>query len=792
MKTLDRKLLRELGRMRGQVASIAIVVASGVSVIVSMAGALQALQGAASDFYRSSRFAEMFVSLTRAPEHVAERVREIPGVAAVDTRVIADARLVMDDPSDRAMGRFVSLQDDYPPNPVLNMPVLRSGGWPAPRIAGGAREAVVSEGFAVARGLEPGDSVRAVLEGRLTPIRISGIAVSAEYVYAVMPGEFLPDDRSFGIFWIPRREIASAVDMDGAFNDLSISLAPGASEPDVRARVDTLLAVYGSRGATPRADQFSHQTLQSELESLRVTTFAIPALFLGVAAFLLNVVLARQVGTQRGIIAVLKAFGYSNAEVASHYRRFAIVIVAIGSVVGILAGSWLGRIYMNLYRDFFRFPSLEFALHPWHIALAVGVSLFAALAGSRRAVRNAATLAPAAAMRPEPPPTYRPTVLERLGIGRLLSARGRMVLREVGRRPGRTIVSTVAVAFSMAIMVTAGALTDGVNSLMGVQFTQVQREDLAVSFDRTIPFRVMHDLARVRGVHRVEPMRIAPARVVAGHRSEMVPVEGRIPNAELRRLLGADLRPVPLPPEGMLLTRWLATDLHVSPGDTVVVQFLEDSRKLAHVQVAGITDEPVGGGAVMDYHALAALLEEQPVATGVLLRVDAARKDSVIAWLERAPRVAAVTERAAGVRRFREEYARLILQASLFLALFSAVIAVGVVYNGARIALAERARDLGVLRVLGFRRHEVASLLLSELGVQVVAALPVGAVIGYAFAVVIARAVSTDVFRVPAVVEPSTMLLAALVVLLSGLASALLVRRRLYRLDMVQVLKAPE
>ena len=792
MKTLNRKLFRELGRMRGQVASIAVVVASGVSVIISMAGALSALQGATDNFYRSSRFANLFVNLTRAPEHLAERVREIPGIASVETRVVADARLLMDNPSDRAMAHFVSLPNDYPPLPALNVPVLRAGGWPAPRIAGGAREAVVSEGFAVARELGPGDTVHAILEGRLTPIRISGVAVSSEYVYVVKPGDFLPDDKRYGIFWIPRREIASALDMDGAFNDLSISLAPGASEPDVRARLDSLLAPYGSRGTIPRADQFSYQTLKSELESLRVTTIVIPVIFLAVAAFLLNVVLARLVGTQRGIVAVLKAFGYSNAEVASHFRRFAVIIVALGSLIGILAGWWLGRVFVNLYQDFFRLPNLEFALHPLHIALAVGVSLFAALAGSRRAVRNAAALAPAAAMRPEPPPSYHPTILERTGMGRLLSARGRMVLREIGRRPGRTAVAIVAIAFSMAIMVTAGALMDGVNALMDVQFSHVQREDMAVSFDRAVPLRVRHDLAHLRGVHRVEPMRIAPARLRSGHLSENVAVEGRIPGSELRRLLGADLQPVPLPPDGVLLTRWLATELQLGAGDSVTVQFLEDDRRTAHVQVAGITDEPVGGGAVMDYHALAALLGEQPAATGALLSVDPARMDSVIAWLERAPRVAGVTERAVGVRQFREEYAGLLLQMSLFLAMFSAVIAVGVVYNGARIALAERARDLGVLRVLGFRNREVSSLLLSELGVQVVAALPVGSAIGYLFAVIISKWVSTNVFRVPAVVEPSTLLLAALVVLLSGLTSALLVMRRIYKLDMVQVLKAPE
>lgn len=778
--------------MRGQVASIALVVAAGVAVIVSMAGALTALQDATDAFYRRARFADLFVTLTRAPEPLVERVRVIPGVAAVETRVVTDARLMLGGPGEPAVGRFISLPDDDPSAAGLNRPVIREGRWPEPRIAGGAREALVSEGFAVARALAPGDTVRAVVNGRLVPFRISGIAVSAEYVYAVRPGDVMPDDRRFGIFWVPREELASALDMTGAFNDLALTLSPGASHADVRARLDTLLAPYGSRGATPREQQLSHQSLHAELDQLRITTVALPALFLGVAAFLLNVVLARLVGTQRGIVAVLKAFGYSDREVASHYRGFALVIVAIGSVAGVLLGSWFGRVLVDLYQDYFRYPALEYRVAPQYVALAVGVSVLAAVGGSRRAVRAAASLPPAAAMRPEPPPTYRPTLLERTGIGRLLSPRGRMVLREIGRRPTRTAISVVAIAFSMAILVMSGALVDGVYALLDVQFSLVQREDLAVSFDRAIPSRVRHELASLRGVHRVELTRTAPARLIVGHRTQQVAVEGRAPDAELRRLLGADLRPVPLPPSGMLLTRWLADTLGVRAGDSVLVQFLEDERRLTSVLVAGITDEPVGGGAVMHHDALARLLDEQPAATGALLRVDAARSDSIIAWLEQAPRVVSVGQRAVWVRQFREEYTALLLQSAVMLATFSAVIAVGVVYNGARIALAERARDLGVLRVLGFRRGEVAFLFLAEMGVQVVLAIPLGALIGYGFAQLIARSISTTAFRVPAVVEGPTLVAAALVVLLSGLASALLVRRRLDRLDMVQVLKAPE
>ncbi len=797
MKAINRKLLRELSHMRGQVASIGLVVAAGVALMVSFAGALISLQDAADAFYRQARLADVFTALTRAPESLAARVRSIPGVAAVDTRVVTDARLALDDAATPATGRFISLPDGGTPlnQPVVrrgDLPVVRRGDLPGRRAAGEARQALVSEGFAIARGLDLGDEVRAVINGRLVPFRITGIAVSAEYVFAIRPGDFVPDDRRFGIFWLPREDLASALDMQGAFNDLALTLAPGASGDAVAARVDSLLAPYGGRGAIPLERQLSYESLENEFRQLRVQSFLLPAIFLGVAAFLLNVVLARIIGSQRGVIAVLKAFGYHGAEVARHYLGFALLIVLLGSVVGILVGYQLGVWFVGLYAEFFRFPALGFALNPGAVAIALGVSIGSAVLGAMRAVRAAAALPPAAAMRPEAPASFEPTLLERAGLGRLLSPRGRMVLRQLGRQPRRLALAVIAIGFSMAMMVASGSIVDGVTAVIDIQFTRVQREDMAINFDRAVPIRVRHELAAIPGVLRVEPTRTAAVRLLNGHHAETIALEGRRPDTEMRQLLGADLRPVLLPPEGVLLTRWLAERLEVAPGDTVTVELIEQARRRVRVRVAGITDEPVGGGAVLDHEALARLLREQPAATGARLQIDAHQADTILERLEAMPRVAGVGRRVVWLRQFQEQLAERLLQNALVLSIFSAIIAIGVVYNNARISLAERARELGVMRVLGFTRREIAGLLLSELAVQVILAIPVGALIGIALARLVASLISTDAFRIPRIVDPSTLLSGAAVVLVSGVISALLVRRRLDQLDMVQVLKAPE
>src|SRR6056297_3419353 len=390
MRAIDRKLGRELWRMKGQMMSIAMVVATGIMTVLTMRGGHDSLAVAQADYYADTRFADVWVSLKRAPETVADEVARLPGVAEVDTRVTALARLDLPDVEGLGMGRFVSVPRDG--RPRLNDVVLVRGRWLAP----GARDEVLVNGkFAEARSLEPGDSVRAILNGRLRTLDVAGIANSPEHSYAV---------------------------------------PPGADPEHVIAEVDRVVDRYGGRGAYPRDDQLSHSVLQSELDQNRVMSTAIPAVFLLVAAFLLHLVLGRMIATQRTEIAVLKAFGYRDAEVGRHYLAFALAAIGLGAALGTIGGAWLGEAYVDLYGAFFVFPELEFLLRPYLLLAAAGVSALAAGLGAMGAVRSAVELPPAEAMRPEPPPTFEPGPLERAGVGRILPSAGRLILRNIERR----------------------------------------------------------------------------------------------------------------------------------------------------------------------------------------------------------------------------------------------------------------------------------------------------------------------------------------------------------------------
>jgi putative ABC transport system permease protein len=672
---------------------------------------------------------------------------------------------------------------------LLNDVFLRAGRYLEP---GRRDEVLLSETFARAHDLGPGDAVPAILNGRRRELRVVGLALSPEYVYNVRPGELMPDEARYGVLWMDRRALAAAFDLDGAFNDVVLRLLPGASAPAVIARLDDLLAPWGGRGAIPRSLQTSHWYLENELTQLRGSGRVIPAVFLLVAAFLLNVVLNRIVALERGPIAALKALGYGNRAVGLHYLEMALVIAAIGGVLGILLGAWLGRGMTRMYADFYQFPILEYRLAGRVALQGMLVSLLAAAVGALGAVRSAARLPPAEALRPEPPARYRVSWLERAGVKRWLAQPSRMILRNLGRRPGRAAVSVLGISLGAAMMVLGTFSLDAVDRMMHLQFDLAQRYDAMVTFVEPASARAVHELSRLPGVGEIEPFRAVPVRLRAGHRERQTSILGLPATPRLNRILDAEGQAFALPPSGLVLSSALAEALGLVPGDRVRVEVQEGARPTHSLVVAGLVEELMGTNAYMRREALHRLLREGETLSGAFLATDRRAEPELYARLKRTPRAAGVALKRAAVESFERTLAENIGMIRTLNMTFAAVIAFGVVYNSARISLSERSRELATLRVIGLRRGEISYILLGELALLTAAAIPSGLVLGWLMAAGTIRAFQTELFRIPLVVLPRTYALAAATTLVAAALSALAVRRRLDRLDLVEVLKTRE
>lgn len=782
---LDLKLLRDLGRMKGQIFAVSLVMACGLAMMIMTSSLILSLESTRDGYYAKHRFADVFSDLKRAPNSLRERLREIPGVTAVETRVTGRMTLDLPGMLEPADGTIISIPDDRPQQ--LHQLYLRRGRMPA---TDSRNEVVVGEAFADAHGFEPGHHIDAILHGAKERLRIVGIGLSPEFVFEARPGDTLPDNRRFGVFWMNERELANAYEMDGAFNSVLVDVAPGEAVPPVLTALDRFLAPYGGLVAYARNDHGSAKRLDDELNVLHALSVAFPTVFLAIAAFMSSAVLTRVIRLQREQIAQLKALGYSSRQVGWHYLKFALVIVIGGTAMGCMAGVWLGDGVVSVYHKFFRFPSLTF--HPDLTAMvsALVASSAAAFAGVIGAVRQAVKLPPAEAMRPEPPAEFRTSLLERLGLKNVAGPSLRMAMRNIERRPWQSFFAALGLALATGIPIVPGAMRDAINYLMDFQWDMAQRQNVSVSLIEPGSASALSDMAHLPGVISTEEFRSVPARLRFGHQSRRLAVTGMVPGSRLSRLLAEDGTPIGLPPAGLLISAKLAEILGAQPGDIVRLEVQEGRRPVLETPIQGLITDYNGVAAYMDIEALRRLMKEGGTVSGAHLTVDALQWPRFLQQVKESPRIASLAIKNSSRQSFRQSTAEMINLVQGLYFTFSIIVSFGVVYNSARIALSERSRELATLRVVGFNHREVAAVLISELVVLTLVAVPVGLLIGTGLAKGIVTAASTETVRLPFMLSARSYATAVLVVLLSSTVSFAVVSRGLRHLDLLGVLKA--
>jgi putative ABC transport system permease protein len=788
VNVLDRKLFRDLMRLKGQALTIALVVAVGVANYITLRSAWRALGDSRAAYYEQYRFADVFARLKRAPDSVADRVQDVRGVSSVYPRVVEEVLLPMVGLLTPAHGQIISLPAQG--RPPMNDVLVKSGRFPE---SGRGNEVLIYEPFAKEHDLRPGSTVPAVLNGKLHELIVVGLALSPEYVFAIEPGGMASDDERFAPMWMSKSAMAAAFRMEGAFNDIVLRLEPGADEKAVLIAVDRILEPYGGLGAYGRDLQVSSSILDGEIAQIEAMVLFLPAVFLAVAAFLLNVVFSRMVTLQRGQIAVIKAVGYRNSTVGLHYLKMVSIIVVLGSVLGVGLGAWLADAMLDLYAGFFRLPMARGRLDLPVAINAVIASFVAAVLGIGFALHSAVTLPPAEAMRPPSPTRYRASPIERMPGLRRIRQSTMMVFREIWRRPLRTVLSSAGIAFALGIIILGRFGKDAHGPILDLQFGRQQREDISVNFTEEVEDRGLGYLAHLPGVDQVDGYRTTPVRFRSGPRWRDSILIGLPPDSHLRRLFTRQFQPARIPHSGILITDVLADILEARPGDIVEVELKEGDRGTRQVRVSGTIDEAFGLQGYMQKRSLHELLREKPTINTALLRVDPGREAELQARLADIPTVQSIHRKRTLLEKFEEQTGRTMQVITLILTLFATAIAVAVVYNNARVSLSVRSRDLATLRVLGFTRAEVSAILLGEQAVQVFLGIPVGMVLGtWGARALLELQADPEQFRMPMLISSQTYAFSAVVVLAAAVLSALLVRRRLDTLDLVGVLKTRE
>jgi len=785
--TLNQKSLRDLWNIKGQMTAITLVMAAGIAIFIIMFGVLDSLKLTRDTYYERYQFADIFASLKRAPESVKERINNIPGISITESRVVFGVTLQMDTLIEPATGKIISLPDNK--TPLLNQLYLRAGRMLYPN----EEDAILAdESFVNAHNLTLGDHLSVIMNGHHRKLKIVGIVLSPEYVYSIAPGAMMPDSKRFGIFWMSRRSLEAAVKMKGAFNDIAVKVDGSVSSEQILSRIDAILKPYGGLISYTREDQISNFFVTNELKQLRETGSLAPVIFLSVAAFLINVVMTRQIAIQREQIGMLKAVGYSDWEISMHYLKMVLVVTVIGSILGLLLGAWMGSGMTAMYATFFHFPILKYNFSIEVMIFSVLFCTLSAVIGTLFAIRNAAKLPPAEAMRPESPTTFKETFLERLGLHHYLSFLSRIILRQIERRPFRALFSSIGIAFALSILIFSFFMEDSMAYLMDVQYSYTQREDVNISFVESKHYSALEEIRAMPGVLNVEPLRDVPVYLRHQHYKKRGSITGLVKTPQLRRVIDTNLDAVNMPQQGLLISETLAKILDVKQGDVIDIEVLEEKRQRLQIPVAAITHQLIGLGAYMNMHQLNKLLDSPPKITGASLQIDENYSAILYKKLKEIPAIIGLNITSVLRKIFEDIMAENILKMVATNLIFASFISFGVIYNTARITLSERGRELASLRVLGLTRSEVAYILFGELTLITLVSLPIGIFLGYSMALGMAQSMDSELFRIPVYFKNSTYAYAVLIVLLSALASFYLVWRQVDNIDLVSAQKGVE
>lgn len=780
---LSAKLLRDLWRLRAQALAIALVMAAGVGMVVMSYGMMRSLEATREAYYQRYALADLWAPMRRAPDSLARELRALPGAAGVESRVSAHATLDVAGIAEPVSARIHSL-------PVaLNRLVLRSGRLPR---ANRPDEVVASELFVKAARLALGDRLPALVHGKRIELRLVGTALSPEYVYAVAPGQIFPDNRRYGILWMAREPLSAALDMRDGFNELLVHLAPGADRDETIRRLDLATRQYGATGAFGRDLLFSDRFVSSEIDQLRTIVEILPPIFLGVAAFLLNILLARLVDTEREVIGLLKAFGYRNGAIVRHYATLAVLLSAGGVLLGWGLGAWMGRGIAGIYQDFYSFPFLTFVAGIDIYLIAAGLALLAVVAGAAMAVWRAQRLTPSEAMRPPAPARYSRHGLSDRIVRVMPDEPSRMILRGLFRRPLRSAASVLGLAAACALYVASASSTDNIDKMIQLTFERGQRADLSLTFAEPRDAHVLRELAALPGVRRIETWRGVSAELVHGPRRTRESLLGLPKGAQLMRLVTLEGEVIEPPRHGAIISGQLARKLDAQAGDMIDVRVTEGERQRFPLQIAQVIDVPLGAAAVLDRDALARHLREGEVASGAYVMAEPGQLDPLYARLKETPMVAGVSVASAALRGIRETVAESMGIVTLFNTIFAMLIVAGVTFTAARISLSERARDLASMRVLGYRKREAGFVLVGELALLALASLPFGLALGVALSRYITANMSSDLFLIPSAVSARTLAEGVLMVAAAAAGTAWLIRRSADRLDLVRALKTRE
>ena len=792
MKLLDRKLLRELYQAKGLLLAITSIIAVGVMCYVSMQSAYHNLSRAKFDYYRQCRMADFWVDAKKIPLPELDAVAAIPGVSEIESRIRFFATVDLENVVAPLNGLVLSMPEVR--KPTINDVVLRRGGYFTDRRA---NEVIVNDAFAREHRLGPGQSIHLLLNNRRQELFIVGTAIGSEFTYLLGPGSLVPDPEHFGVFYVKRGFAEEVFDFEGAANQVVGRLAPDVRDrpDDVLRRIETVLDPYGVASTTPLRLQASNQFLSGEIDGLGAFATVVPTIFLVVAALVLNVLINRLARQQRVVVGTLKAVGYSDGHVFRHFLKFGLSVGVLGGLVGSGLGYLAAWGMTVAYRSFFEFPDLSSRFHWYTHGVGISVSLLCAICGTIYGARQMLRLHPAESMRPEPPRVGRRVWLERVSfVWTRLNSAWRLAFRDMARHRVRTGVGIFAAAMGAGLLTSGFLMVEATYFLLDFQFQRISRSDVDLQFADERGRDALEEVARLPGVDLAEPLLAVGCTFVHGPYRRKGGVTGVLPYARLTVPTDASGRKVQIPDSGVLVTRELASILHVRRGQRITMVPVRGERRPVELMVADVVDSYMGLVVYADIDYLSGLIGEEFAVTGAQLKLDgnAEHLTRLYRELKRLPGIQAVASQTDMVETLTKT---VVDQQMIFIGVlvgFSGIIFFGSVVNASMVSLAERQREVATFLALGYDHWRLGAMFLRESMTTTLVGALVGLPLGYFLMVLTANSYENEMIRLPIVTAPWVWATTMILAVFFAAAAHAVVQWRIFKMNFTEALKVKE
>jgi putative ABC transport system permease protein len=780
---LWRKLLRDIRNNYGAYLACTSVIIIGLMMYVSFALILDVLKDQQQKYYAQSSFADGFAQISRGPKGLVDDISEIKGIDKVSGRIIYNVFINKPSGEENTTLRLVS----FNVRQEVNRFRLESGKIPAE----GTKEIFVSPAFLKGNSYRTGDKIPLVINGQEHRFTITGTANSPEYIYEIPNGlTITPDPKVFGIAFVPYSTIAPILGMEGLVNDISFTLNNGTKFEDIKTLVTRLLKNYGLISIIPRKDQLSHSMLTQEITGLEGSAKTTPVIFLAVAASILYIMLRRMVEQQRGQIGLLKAFGFSDWKIISHYLGYAVLVGGIGGLGGGLAGSWMSYYFAILYQQYYNIPGLNGKFSLKYILMGTLLSLAFSLFAGYQGCKGVLVLSPAEAMKAPTPKFLGKTWLEQINFfWQALNTQGKMAVRNVFRNKSRSILTIFGIAIAFSMIVSSQASFDGVYFLINFQYEKVEKYDIKVGLKNYVDIiSGMESASNLNGVISTEPLLEVPVTISHKWMEKDTAITGLPRGGQLYQLVNDQGESVSLPNSGLVLSEQLAKKLKVNPGDSVNVKPFFGERDVTSVTVKKIVPLYVGLGAYMDIDQLSKMLRSSTIASSILIKAKENKINEVRKELLEGKNISAIHDKS----KLKAQFEKLMesSSASKFILLFFAfVMGFAIVYNGNIISLSEREKEMATLMVLGMTEREIALILVFEQIMLGGTAILVGIPLAYGMLWAIINSTGSDIFNMPLVMNSGSISMGVAGTILFLVLAQWRTTSRIGKLSMLDVLK---